>query len=67
MADNLMGTASEVSVLVPQVWSSNYYSGDRTVDVYIAKLREKLKSIARDIRTVKGVGYKLDGESWLQL
>ena len=26
MADNLMGTASEVSVLVPQVWSSNYYS-----------------------------------------
>ena len=49
--------------ILDKVWSSNYYSGDRTVDVYIAKLREKLKSIARDIRTVKGVGYKLDGES----
>ena len=49
--------------ILDKVWSSNYYSGDRTVDVYIAKLREKLKSIAKDIRTVKGVGYKLDGES----
>lgn len=49
--------------ILDKVWSSNYYSGDRTVDVYVAKLREKLKSIAKDIRTVKGVGYKLDGES----
>lgn len=49
--------------ILDKVWSSNYYSGDRTVDVYIAKLREKLRSIAKDIRTVKGVGYKLDGES----
>ena len=49
--------------ILDKVWSSNYYTGERTVDVYVAKLREKLKSIAKDIRTVKGVGYKLDGES----
>jgi len=42
------------------VWQSNYYSGDRSVDIYIAKLREKLKTIAKDIRTVKGVGYRLE-------
>ena len=42
------------------VWQSNYYSGDRSVDIYIAKLRDKLKSIAKDIKTVKGVGYKLE-------
>ena len=37
--------------ILDKIWSSNYYSGDRTVDVYIAKLREKLKTISRDIRS----------------
>lgn len=41
------------------VWNSSYFPGDRTVDVYIGKIREKLPSIADNIRTVKGVGYKL--------
>jgi len=46
--------------ILEKVWKSTYYSGDRTVDIYISKLREKLKSISKDIRTVKGVGYKLE-------
>ena len=50
--------------ILDKVWSSNYYSGDRSVDVYIAKLREKIKSLAKDIKTVKGVGYKLEEENW---
>ena len=49
--------------ILDKVWSSNYYSGDRSVDVYIAKLREKIKSLAKDIKTVKGVGYKLEEEN----
>jgi two-component system, OmpR family, alkaline phosphatase synthesis response regulator PhoP len=38
------------------VWGDNIIVGDRTIDVHIRKLREK---IGEDfIRTVKGVGYK---------
>mgnify|MGYP000636877236 CR=1 FL=1 len=38
------------------VWGSNIIVGDRTIDVHIRKLREK---IGEDyIKTVKGVGYK---------
>lgn len=39
-----------------RVWGDNIIVGDRTIDVHIRKLREKL---GQDyIRTVKGVGYK---------
>ena len=34
-----------------------YYSRDRTIDVHIRKLREKIGN--QYIKTVKGVGYKL--------
>lgn len=39
-----------------RVWGDNIIVGDRTIDVHIRKLREKL---GQDyIKTVKGVGYK---------
>lgn len=37
------------------IWGSNVYVGDRTLDVHIRKLREKLDN--KLIKTVKGVGY----------
>ena len=41
-----------------QLWGSEVFVGDRTIDVYIRKLREK---IGEDkIVTVKGVGYKFE-------
>ncbi|MGL6114778.1 MAG: response regulator transcription factor [Cetobacterium sp.] len=46
--------------ILDRVWGSNYYSGDRTVDVYISKLREKLPILSEYIKTVKGVGYRLE-------
>ncbi|WP_319201400.1 response regulator transcription factor [uncultured Ilyobacter sp.] len=46
--------------ILDRVWQTNYYSGDRSVDIYISKVRDKLKSISKNIRTVKGVGYKLE-------
>lgn len=46
--------------ILDKVWHTSYYAGDRSVDIYISKLREKLKSISKNIRTVKGVGYKLE-------
>ncbi|MCI6152163.1 MAG: response regulator transcription factor [Fusobacterium perfoetens] len=45
--------------ILDEVWNSNYYTGDRTVDVYISKLREKIPLLSDSIHTVKGVGYKL--------
>ncbi|MGM0508066.1 MAG: response regulator transcription factor [Fusobacteriota bacterium] len=53
------GTVLTRNKILTKVWGSEYYEGDRTVDVYMSKLREKLSSIKEDIVTVKGVGYKL--------
>lgn len=39
-----------------QVWGDNIIVGDRTIDVHIRKLREKIGQ--KYINTVKGVGYK---------
>ncbi|MBN1599758.1 MAG: response regulator transcription factor [Bacteroidales bacterium] len=38
------------------VWEENVIVGDRTIDVHIRKLREKIGD--KYIKTVKGVGYK---------
>jgi len=42
--------------LLDEVWGRDVYVVDRTVDVHIRKIREKLGS--HYIETVKGVGYK---------
>ncbi|MEX0994373.1 MAG: response regulator transcription factor [Balneolaceae bacterium] len=42
--------------LLNNVWGDNVYVVDRTVDVHIRKIREKLGD--HYIETVKGVGYK---------
>jgi two-component system, OmpR family, alkaline phosphatase synthesis response regulator PhoP len=39
-----------------QLWGTDIFVGDRTIDVYIRKLREKLGD--EKIITIKGVGYK---------
>jgi two-component system alkaline phosphatase synthesis response regulator PhoP len=39
-----------------RVWGENIVVGDRTIDVHIRKLREKIGD--RSIKTVKGIGYK---------
>lgn len=40
------------------VWGSNVVVGDRTIDVHVRKLREKIG--IENIKTVKGVGYKFE-------
>jgi len=39
-----------------KVWGDNIIVGDRTIDVHIRKLREKLGD--KYIKTIKGIGYK---------
>lgn len=48
--------------LLEKVWGYDFYGETRTVDVHVARLREKLKPSAVTIETVWGIGYKLVGE-----
>lgn len=41
-----------------QIWGTDIFVGDRTIDVYIRKLREKIGE--EKIITIKGVGYKFE-------
>lgn len=45
-------------VILDTVWGNEVVVGDRTIDVHIRKLREKLGD--KYIKTVKGVGYKVE-------
>ncbi|HTR82111.1 MAG TPA: response regulator transcription factor [Bacteroidota bacterium] len=45
-------------VLLNAVWGEGVFVVDRTVDVHIRKIREKLGKFADMIETVKGVGYR---------
>ena len=50
------GKVMDRQTLLNQVWGNNVYVVDRTVDVHVRKIREKLGD--EYIETVKGVGYK---------
>lgn len=45
--------------LLKEIWGADVYVVDRTVDVHIRKIREKLGIHSDLIETIKGVGYKL--------
>jgi two-component system alkaline phosphatase synthesis response regulator PhoP len=47
--------------LLQRIWGADIYVLERTVDVHIRKLREKIGD--GYIRTLKGVGYMFDAES----
>jgi two-component system alkaline phosphatase synthesis response regulator PhoP len=44
--------------ILDKVWGNEVIVGDRTIDVHIRKIRQKLN--ADFITTVKGVGYKFE-------
>lgn len=46
--------------LLERIWGTEYYGETRTVDVHIGTLRTKLGSCGEYIRTVRGVGYRLE-------
>ncbi len=45
--------------LLVNVWGSDVHVGDRTIDVHIRKIREKLGKRSDMIETIKGVGYRI--------
>lgn len=55
---NNPGKVLNRELLLKNVWGSDVYVVDRTIDVHIRKIREKLGSYSNLIETVKGVGYR---------
>jgi two-component system alkaline phosphatase synthesis response regulator PhoP len=52
---NKVFTRDEILSLI---WGDDVVVGDRTIDVHVRKIRERLGTI--NIRTIKGVGYKYE-------
>lgn len=56
---NNPGRVFSRDTLLKEVWGFDVYIIDRTVDVHIRKIREKLGRHSHLIETIKGVGYRL--------
>ena len=48
-------------MLLSLIWESDFAGETRTVDVHIGTLRTKLNECGNMIKTVRGVGYKMEG------
>lgn len=48
--------------ILNSIWGEDVYVVDRTIDVHIRKIREKLGNYSNLIETVKGVGYRFKAE-----
>ncbi len=44
--------------ILSDIWGSDVYVVERTIDVHVRKIREKLGSYSDLIETIKGVGYR---------
>lgn len=54
------GIVFERDTILEKVWGTDIIVGDRTIDVHVRKLREKIGD--EYIQTVKGIGYKFRPE-----
>jgi two-component system alkaline phosphatase synthesis response regulator PhoP len=52
------GKVMNRDTLLKEIWGNDVYVIDRTIDVHIRKVREKLGKHSELIETIKGVGYK---------
>ena len=55
------GMAFSREQLLQTVWNTDYAVETRTVDMHIRTLRQKLGEYGRYIETIRGVGYRLEG------
>lgn len=55
-------TAFTRDKLMEEVWSTDYCGETRTVDMHIRTLRQKLGRFGEMIKTVRGVGYRLEAD-----
>jgi two-component system alkaline phosphatase synthesis response regulator PhoP len=57
------GTVLTRSVLMDKVWDLGAERENRTLDVHIRTLRAKLGPAGRYIETVRGMGYRINGDA----
>ncbi|NTW19108.1 MAG: winged helix-turn-helix transcriptional regulator [Nostocales cyanobacterium W4_Combined_metabat2_030] len=55
-----VGRALSREQILDSVWGYDYTGGDRTVDIHITRLREKLQGATCKIVTLRKFGYKLE-------
>ena len=55
------GHVFDRDTILEKVWGTDIVVGDRTIDVHIRKLREKIGDAM--IKTIKGIGYKFVDQS----
>ncbi len=55
------GLALSREKILNNVWNYDYFGDARTIDTHVKKLRNKLGEKGNLIRTVWGLGYKLEG------
>lgn len=48
--------------LLDKLWGNEKFVVDRTIDVHIKRLRDKLGPYGRFLKTVRGIGYTFDSE-----
>lgn len=46
--------------ILNNVWNYDYYGEDRTIDTHVKKIRAKLGSKGKYIKTIWGIGYKFE-------
>ena len=56
------GTVFTRDQLLNTIWGYEFDGASRTVDVHIRTLRQKLGESGNCIETVRGIGYKINGE-----
>ena len=54
------GRAFSRDQLLDQLWGNEKYVVDRTIDVHVKNLRDKLGGPGRFIKSIRGVGYKIE-------
>ena len=58
-----VGVALSRESILNHVWNYNYYGDARTIDTHVKKLRSKLGAYGDNIKTIWGVGYKLEADA----
>lgn len=48
--------------IINNVWGYDFYGDDRTLDTHIKLLRKTLREYSKNIVTLRGVGYRFEGE-----
>lgn len=56
------GRAFTRNQLIEKIWGTEYLGETRTVDVHIGTLRTKLGGAGELIKTVRGVGYRMEAQ-----